>query len=185
MILLALGAGAAITGALLNLQMDAKKRLTTEFRALGANVIIVPLPRRIGASALNAAETDARQTMDEALLAQLPAEYEGKAVPAVGFLYVIGEVAKAGDVALRAGGDCRDAKGQGLTEIRPGRRTGIPGESGKRSRSVRSRCESRGAVQGTRGRRVAVAEPGKNGVMQGVCGGCYGRRGRYAGVHWR
>ena len=41
-ILLALGAGAAVTSALLNLQMDAKKRLTTEFRALGANVIVTP-----------------------------------------------------------------------------------------------------------------------------------------------
>ncbi len=41
-ILLALGAGAAVTAALLNLQIDAKKRLTTEFRALGANVIVAP-----------------------------------------------------------------------------------------------------------------------------------------------
>src|SRR5258707_15883816 len=41
-ILLALGAGAAITPALLNLQIDAKARLTTEFRALGAKRIIAP-----------------------------------------------------------------------------------------------------------------------------------------------
>ncbi len=41
-ILLALGAGAAVTSALLNLQIDAKRRLTTEFRALGANVIVTP-----------------------------------------------------------------------------------------------------------------------------------------------
>jgi putative ABC transport system permease protein len=41
-ILLALGAGAAITAALLNLQVDAKRRLTTEFRAFGPNVVIVP-----------------------------------------------------------------------------------------------------------------------------------------------
>ena len=41
-ILLALGAGAAVTSALLNLQIDAKKRLTTEFRALGANVLVAP-----------------------------------------------------------------------------------------------------------------------------------------------
>lgn len=40
--LLALGAGAAVTAALLNLQVDAKRRLTTEFRAFGANVIITP-----------------------------------------------------------------------------------------------------------------------------------------------
>ncbi len=41
-ILLALGAGAAVTAALLNLEIDAKKRLTTEFRAFGANVVVAP-----------------------------------------------------------------------------------------------------------------------------------------------
>ncbi|HXM95344.1 MAG TPA: ABC transporter permease [Candidatus Dormibacteraeota bacterium] len=41
-ILLALGAGAAVTAALLNLQVDAKRRLTTEFRAFGANVVVAP-----------------------------------------------------------------------------------------------------------------------------------------------
>lgn len=40
--LLALGAGATVTAALLNLQVDAKRRLTTEFRAFGPNVLIVP-----------------------------------------------------------------------------------------------------------------------------------------------
>ena len=91
-ILLALGAGAAVTSALLNLQIDAKKRLTTEFRALGANVIVAPR------QANN--ENAGGATLDEALLAQLPTEYEGKPIPAVGFLYVIGEVAKAGDDSL-------------------------------------------------------------------------------------
>ena len=41
-ILLALGAGAAVTAALLNLQVDAKRRITTEFRSFGSNVIISP-----------------------------------------------------------------------------------------------------------------------------------------------
>jgi putative ABC transport system permease protein len=41
-ILLALGAGAAVTAALLNLQVDANRRLTTEFRAFGPNVLILP-----------------------------------------------------------------------------------------------------------------------------------------------
>jgi putative ABC transport system permease protein len=41
-ILLALGAGAAVTAALLNLQVDAKRRITTEFRAFGPNVVISP-----------------------------------------------------------------------------------------------------------------------------------------------
>jgi putative ABC transport system permease protein len=114
-ILLALGAGAAVTSALMNLQLDAKKRLTTEFRALGANVVVTPRQT-------NGDTNSAGGTIDQELLAQLPKEYEGKTVPAVGFLYVIAEVAKAGSVhfepAVIAG-----TEGQGLTQIRPGRRT--------------------------------------------------------------
>jgi putative ABC transport system permease protein len=113
-ILLALGAGAAVTSALLNLQIDAKKRLTTEFRALGANVIVTPRQAKD--------DNSGGATLDEGLLAQLPSEYDGKPIPAVGFLYVIGEVAKAGEVhfepAVIAG-----TEGRGLTQIRPGRRT--------------------------------------------------------------
>jgi putative ABC transport system permease protein len=114
-ILLALGAGSAVTAALLNLQIDAKRRLTTEFRALGANVIVAP---REAANADSAGSN----TLDESLLALLPLDYEGKPVPAVAFLYVIGEVAKAGSLhfepAVLAG-----TQGKGLTEIRPGRHT--------------------------------------------------------------
>jgi putative ABC transport system permease protein len=113
-ILLALGAGAAVTSALLNLQLDAKKRLTTEFRALGANVIVAPRES-------NNVDSGGA-TLDEGILAQLPSQYEAKPVPAVGFLYVIGEVAKAGTIhfepAVIAG-----QQGHGLTQIRPGRRT--------------------------------------------------------------
>jgi putative ABC transport system permease protein len=112
-ILLALGAGAAITAALLNLQIDAKRRLTTEFRALGANVIVAPRDANANSSG---------GTMEQGLLADLPTENAGKLVPAVAFLYVIGEVAKAGEIhhkpAVIAG-----TEGQGLTQVRPGRRT--------------------------------------------------------------
>jgi putative ABC transport system permease protein len=110
-ILLALGAGAAITSALLNLQIDAKRRLTTEFRALGANVIV--------------ASRDANSsggTLQQSVLSELPNENAGKPIPAVAFLYVIGAVAKAGEIhheaAVIAG-----TEGQGLTQVRPGRRT--------------------------------------------------------------
>lgn len=112
-ILLALGAGAAITSALLNLQIDAKKRLTTEFRALGANVIVAPR----GADA-----NSGGGTLDLNLLEKMPTENAGKPVQAVAFLYVIGEVAKADTVhhepAVIAGAD-----GQGITKVRPGKRT--------------------------------------------------------------
>lgn len=112
-ILLALGAGAAITSALLNLQVDAKKRLTTEFRALGANVIVAPRDARMNSGGV---------TLDQNLLSQIPVENAGKPVPAVAFLYVIGEVAKAGEVhhepAVIAG-----IGGEGITKVRPGKRT--------------------------------------------------------------
>lgn len=50
-ILLALGAGAAVTAALLNLQVDARQRLTAEFRAFGANVIVAPQKSAVSANA--------------------------------------------------------------------------------------------------------------------------------------
>jgi putative ABC transport system permease protein len=115
-ILLALGAGAAVTSALLNLQIDAKKRLTSEFRALGANVIVA------ARSANSATDSASGPTLGESLLSQLPAQYEAHPVPAVAFLYVVSDVAKSGDdqfaPAVIAG-----TEGQGLAAIRPGRRT--------------------------------------------------------------
>jgi len=77
-ILLALGAGAAVTAALLNLQVDANRRLTTEFRALGANVIVAPRD----ATSSNPA------TLDEGVFKKI---LEGQHVSAVAFLYLIGD----------------------------------------------------------------------------------------------
>jgi len=124
-ILLALGAGAAITSALLNLQIDAKRRLTTEFRALGANVIVAPRDTNPNSGG---------GTLDQASLERLPTENASKPVPAVAFLYVIGEVAKAGEIhhepAVIAG-----TEGQGLTQVRPGRRTEYSADLEKEAQS--------------------------------------------------
>jgi len=62
-ILLALGAGAAVTAALLNLQIDAKRRLTTEFRVLGSNVVVAP---RSGETAPGAGAT-----LDQAIVKRM------------------------------------------------------------------------------------------------------------------
>jgi len=86
--LLALGAGAAVTAALLNLQVDAKRRLTTEFRAFGANVIVAP--RDTGT------ETSSRDTLDESILRQIPDEWYRRGIDVVPFLYVIADARKAG-----------------------------------------------------------------------------------------
>src|ERR1700722_10529319 len=120
-ILLALGAGAAITAALLNLQMDAQRRLTTEFRALGANVIVAP--RDVNA-------TSAGGTLEQGLLRGLPSENAGKPVPRVAFLYLIGEVAKAGEIHYQAA-VIAGTEGQGLTQVRPGQRTEYSAELAK------------------------------------------------------
>ncbi len=84
-ILLALGTGAAVTAALLNLQVDAKRRLTTEFRVLGANVIIAPR----GTSD----SRDSPKVLSESLFGQLPAENEGIPASKAEFLYGIVDIA--------------------------------------------------------------------------------------------
>src|SRR5580698_697660 len=76
-ILLALGAGAAVTAALLNLQVDAKRRLTTEFRDFGANVVM-----STSAGAANAA-------MSQSTLQQIPPPDHGGSVASAGMLYAV------------------------------------------------------------------------------------------------
>ncbi len=82
--LLALGAGAAVTAALLNLQVDAKRRLTTEFRAFGANVLITP---RDGSPLLSF-----RPPKEILYTKQLSNFSMSQVVSAVSFLYLIGGV---------------------------------------------------------------------------------------------
>jgi len=82
-ILLALGAGAAVTSALLNLQVDAKRRLSTEFRAFGANAMITARGSRLASGSA---------TISESLLNQLPAQVDGRPVPRAAFLYLTVDV---------------------------------------------------------------------------------------------
>lgn len=84
-VLLALGAGAAVTAALLNLQVDAEERLTREFRSFGANVVIAP----------RAAEEGGGTTMDEAVLQRVPLQFQGAPVAAVPFLYLVADVSNS------------------------------------------------------------------------------------------
>jgi putative ABC transport system permease protein len=77
-ILLALGAGAAITAALLNLQVDAKRRLTAEFRTFGANVIIAPR---------DFSESAAKPRLYESLFSDLSEGMDTGMIPKAAFLY--------------------------------------------------------------------------------------------------
>src|SRR5712671_6282654 len=84
-ILLALGAGAAITAALLNLEVDAKRRLTAEFRTLGANVVIAP--------AGSGTSTESPRFLNDSLFADLSAGMDSSSIPKAAFLYgIVGAV---------------------------------------------------------------------------------------------
>jgi putative ABC transport system permease protein len=89
-ILLALGAGSAVTAALLNLQVDAKRRLTTEFRAFGANVIIAPRD-----------ETN----LNESILDRLPRTSDGNRVLLSGLLYVAADAVAVQNGAVKKPGN--------------------------------------------------------------------------------
>ena len=91
--LLALASGAAITAALLNLQLDASRKLTREFRAFGANVILsAPEESSAPAAAPTAATAMlAENLLDTAVLSRVPTEWEGQPVAAVPFLYFIAD----------------------------------------------------------------------------------------------
>ena len=82
-VLLALSAGAAITAALLNLQADAKRRLTSEFRAFGSNVILVPRSKP--------GERPEPKTFEEAVFDRVPSGNSGAATTKGAFLYSIAD----------------------------------------------------------------------------------------------
>src|SRR5207302_10955394 len=86
--LLALGTGAAVTAALLNLQVDAKQRLTIEFRSFGANFVVAPH----GASELG---TTATLPWDENVMKTIRVQaYEE--TPIVPFLYLVDSAETSG-----------------------------------------------------------------------------------------
>jgi putative ABC transport system permease protein len=82
--LLALGAGSAVTAALLNLQIDAKRRLTKEFRTFGANVLIAPRTQR--------AASETFLTLDEAHSTGALDVLNRSSGSAVSYLYLLGNL---------------------------------------------------------------------------------------------
>jgi putative ABC transport system permease protein len=81
--LLALGAGAAVTAALLNLQVDAKRRLTTEFRVFGPNVLV--MPREVASTASLGA------TLDESIVKRVPFSWEGSQIRGSAYLFLMAD----------------------------------------------------------------------------------------------
>src|ERR1700739_529718 len=85
--LLALGAGAAITAALLNLQVDAKRRLTAEFRTFGANVVIAP--------SSSGTSDESPQFLNYSVFADLAEGTDSSSIPKAEFLYGVVDAAKS------------------------------------------------------------------------------------------
>jgi len=85
--LVALGAGAAVTAALLNLQVDAQRRLSTEFRAFGANVLISPAVRS------SDGERSDATAWDSSLYEKIPKKNGPDRVAEASLLYGISTVA--------------------------------------------------------------------------------------------
>ena len=81
--LLALGAGAAVTAALLNLQVDSKRRLTTEFRAFGSNILITPGPDPLRTWS---------PTLPQSTVDAVTSALKGSQAQTVGFLYTVAKV---------------------------------------------------------------------------------------------
>jgi putative ABC transport system permease protein len=87
-ILLALGAGAAVTAALLNLQVDAKQRIAWEFTIFGPNFIVTPHENSVGAAGSN--------TLDESIVSVLPSKPQESNFYGIPFLFVIANVSSQG-----------------------------------------------------------------------------------------
>jgi putative ABC transport system permease protein len=85
-ILLALGASAALTAALLNLQVDARDRLTKEFRVFGANIIVAPRDTK--------SSTTGAVTLDESIVEKVRQSLPPRA-SADSYLYLVAAVSAA------------------------------------------------------------------------------------------
>jgi putative ABC transport system permease protein len=87
--LVALVSGAAVISALLNLQFDIERKLTQEFRILGANLVISPAPgaQKIGSG------SDSPVLMDQAaVLGQLEGMRTPELVALAPYLYIVAQV---------------------------------------------------------------------------------------------
>jgi len=90
--MLALGAGAAVTAALLNLQVDAKRRLITEFKSFGTNAVISPRH-----------SADSPEFLNESLFSRIPDQNSSGGIAKAEFLYGVVDVSVTGPSQERPG----------------------------------------------------------------------------------
>ncbi len=93
--LVAVISGAAVISALLNLQFDIERKLTQEFRVLGANVVIAPAQNARPAASATDGALDSPSLIDEdAALAAVDRNRTGELEAAAPFLYFVANVGK-------------------------------------------------------------------------------------------
>jgi putative ABC transport system permease protein len=101
--LLALASGAAVTTALINLNLDAERKVSREFRTLGANAVILPKTanttesRASDVKAKNAtveitSDTSSAPLMPESVMNRLRSSAETSAMISAPYLYVVKSV---------------------------------------------------------------------------------------------
>jgi len=83
--LIAVAAGSAVTTALLNLQWDAESKLSTEFRSLGANTVILPRHTDLAATA----NSSAARTMPDSVMNAVASGADTWRVSAAPYLYIV------------------------------------------------------------------------------------------------
>jgi putative ABC transport system permease protein len=91
--LVAIVSGAAVSSALLNLQLDADRKLTREFRALGANLVVTAAP------APGTAEKEA-ELFSEAEIDKLTAARTARVAAEAPYLFVIARGGEGGSLIL-------------------------------------------------------------------------------------
>jgi putative ABC transport system permease protein len=159
-ILLALGAGAAVTAALLNLQVDAKQRLVSEFRAFGANIVVAPRA--------SADSSGGPQFLDEVELektADLKFNPEGEFV---WFLFGVVQVSKAEPQNSSQSASAGKAVLAGFSHIPPGPAKILPQALVEAEEKVRAANWTRCFV----GQKVAAAlQLGGSGAIELESGG--------------
>ena len=143
-ILSALGASAALTAALLNLQVDARDRLTKEFRIFGANIIVAP--RNSKSSAVAAV------TLDESVVEKVRQSLPPHA-SADSYLYLVARVSSANS-------------SEPLNAVIAGKRSELIDQSALKSAIVTPRDNTNFCVVGTQAAQQLHLQPADQLTLQ-------------------
>ncbi len=102
--LMAVISGAAVTTALLNLQMDASKKLSAEFRTLGANVLVLPRTSMSATTKSSGAAGDvmAAPLEDEAVISRVASTAPGAGATAAPYLFIVADTRASSGTAPTA-----------------------------------------------------------------------------------